>query len=191
MAGGALPIAGSLCFEVLAQEGGFRVRAGFYAVAGVIEVLFSGDGLLVGGKDEGRSLRNDFGEAGGASPTAGEGADAVDAAKVGYCSEMSGDRRSGRVVLVLGAPTAWRVEVPATLPQTRVSIALPIVVVVVAEKRLLFCDGVGVDAHGARGRTAFIFVPRRRCSRAHEGCFWDVGLGWSGGGFRRGVGWWW
>ena len=74
-------------FEVLAQQGG-RARGGLRVavlagVGGVVAGGSRGERGLVRGEDERGPLRDDLGEAGGALPAAGEGADAVDAANVG------------------------------------------------------------------------------------------------------------
>lgn len=84
--------------EVLAQQGG-RARLDVALLGtGVGRDVACGAGGergLVRGKDEGGPLRDDLGEAGGALPAAGEGADAVDAAKVGQGGEAVGDGGSG------------------------------------------------------------------------------------------------
>ena len=82
-------------FEVLAQQGG-RARGGLRVavlagVGGDVAGYSWREGRLVGGEDERGPLRDDLGEAGGALPAAGEGADAVDAANVGEGGEAVGD----------------------------------------------------------------------------------------------------
>lgn len=49
---------------------------------------------LIGGEDEGRTLGDDFAEAGGALPTPGEGADTVDTTNIGDGGKTVGDGRS-------------------------------------------------------------------------------------------------
>lgn len=86
-------------FEVLADEGWRAAGAGLDValLLGVGRQIAGGgivwrgcDGGLVWGEDEGGALRDDFGEACGALPAAGEGADAVDATDVGEGRETVG-----------------------------------------------------------------------------------------------------
>jgi hypothetical protein len=48
--------------------------------------------VLVSGKDEARSARNDLGESCGSLPAPSEGSEAVDTANVCYRGEVVGDR---------------------------------------------------------------------------------------------------
>lgn len=81
------------CLDVLAYQRRPFPRTGLDVGARVLRLR--GEGLLVGGKGEGRTVGEDLREVSGALPAVGEGADAVGAAEVGEGGEAVGDRAVG------------------------------------------------------------------------------------------------
>ena len=144
---------------------------------------------LIGRKDEGRTLGDNFAEAGGALPTPREGADTVDAANIGHGGKTVGDGRSATLGWVVSSHSFLSflfksVHLPPTPQLWPFSILAVAVSISAASKQWLVLELNASVSH--RGETAssagrltpaLVLVPGCWVSWRHSDGWCDLRLG--------------